>query len=538
MKQPLLTRLISLTLALCLCVLPTLALADTYLPDGEVTHTDFTLDVSLHADGFPQSKAHLSDWETFLNKLDIKGSIDTLAMFTPTSRVYLNGALRLNGKSQIPFVYDGYHSYRYLITPALNNEPLFFQMHNFLEFMLKPYYYMELPTQYMALLMYPEAAYWIGDSYYTPLTETLAAAKEEAISNAADEAALQDEQAADALANEAATPAVETQATTTDTTATLAPTATPQPTATPEPTVTPVPVVAEDGTITYNVPYEDLYELCENLDLIVNDDLDYSRAYFFFTCLLTDLYASDMTLEILGNLEAGLDAIDPDENGMTVVETADTTTCTLGDVDLFVKATQGDVTTMTLTLPTAEGYVLTFDYRWDKAATASGATLDATLTVTSDGEDAIVLSAQGTGLPREGDISGQGQITLAASGNMLQEDTAPFTLAFDWVRDATQKPYTLDLKADWIHPETGKPAISLHFNGTLSDVDKSVFAEGNYVQNDFFNLNETFLSEYKERLMPAFMLKVAPILLETPSGVLNDLYSFAEKNDILVSFVE
>ncbi|MDD3214097.1 MAG: hypothetical protein PHY64_10505, partial [Eubacteriales bacterium] len=66
MKRKFFTRLCALATALCLCVLPTLAAADTYLPDGEVTHADFTLGLSLHADGFPQGRAHLSDWEAFL----------------------------------------------------------------------------------------------------------------------------------------------------------------------------------------------------------------------------------------------------------------------------------------------------------------------------------------------------------------------------------------------------------------------------------------------------------------------------------------
>ena len=126
MKHTFFSRLCALALSLCLCVLPTLAAADTYLPDGEVTHTDFTLKLGLHADGFPQSKAHLSDWETFLNKLDLAGSADTLALFTPTSRTYLDAAFRINGKEELPFVMDGYHSYRYLLSPALNNESLFF----------------------------------------------------------------------------------------------------------------------------------------------------------------------------------------------------------------------------------------------------------------------------------------------------------------------------------------------------------------------------------------------------------------------------
>ena len=181
MKKTFFRRLLTRLTALCLCALPTLSVADTYLPDGDVTHADFTLGVQLHADGFPAGKAHLNDWETFLKKLDVKGSADSLAMFAPTSRVYVNAALRLDGKDQVPFVYDGYHSYRYLISPAFDNEVLFFQMHNFLEFMLKPYYYMELPTQYLGLLLYPEASYYIGDSYYTPVAEMIANAREAAL---------------------------------------------------------------------------------------------------------------------------------------------------------------------------------------------------------------------------------------------------------------------------------------------------------------------------------------------------------------------
>ncbi|HNW87347.1 MAG TPA: hypothetical protein PLP25_02005 [Candidatus Limiplasma sp.] len=527
MKQLFLRRLPALAMALCLCLLPTLSLADTFLPDGDVTHVDFTLGLQLHADGFPASKAHLSDWETFLNKIDLRGSMDALAMLTPQSRVYLNGAIRLNGKDQVPFVYDGYHSYRYLLSPALGNEVLFFQMHNFLEFMLKPYYYMELPTQYLALLMYPEAAYAIGDEYYSPIAAMIENAKQAAINGVAP----------DAEAGEDADMAEDSETDEGEADAALADGAEPE--AAADATVaaeTPVPAVAADGTVTFTVPYESLYEQCENLDLIVNDDPDLERAYFFFTCLLTELYASDMTLNTLGALEDVLDALDPDQQGMKVVQSPTGMTCTLGDTDVFVKTTDGDATAFTFTLPTPDGYQVTFDYGW-KPQTL-GATLNAKLTVLEDGEPSIVVTADGEGMPKEGDLSGEGKLTLSASGSAFDSPVAPFTLAFNWVRDAVQPPYTLDVTLDWLHPQTGKAAVSAHFNGTFNLADKSVFVEGDYPQNDFFNLNETFLEGYKERLLPSLALKFAPILLETPAGVLNDLYDFASKSNILVSFVE
>ncbi|MDD3213452.1 MAG: hypothetical protein PHY64_07250, partial [Eubacteriales bacterium] len=521
--------------------------ADTYLPDGEVTHADFTLGLSLHADGFPQGRAHLSDWEAFLNKLDLRGSIDSLALFQPYARTYLNGALRLNGKDQIPFVYDAYHSYRYLITPALANEPMFFQMHNFLEFMLKPYYYMELPTQYLALLLYPDAAYWIGDSYYEPIREAFENAREAALTG---ETPTVDETAGETTEETAPEGSDSTADTAAAADADSAETATPdefqvQPEAgdvaiiggADGPTQIYIAPGAEDGALTYTIPYEDLYELCENLDLVVNDDVDLDRAYFFFTCLLTEMYASDMTLDILGNLENELDTADPDESDLIVTETADSMTATLNGVELFRKTTTDGVTAFTLTLPTSAGYVLTFDYRWDPTA-ETGAALSAKLNVTIDGETAVELAADGTGLPREGDLGGQGSLTLTASGYTFENEIPPLMFNFDWARDAAVKPYTLALNIDWIHPETLKPAISLHFNGTLSTVDKSVFTDGQYPQNDFFNLNETFLDDYKAELMPSLILKLAPIVLNTPAGVIDDIYRFTKETDILVSFVE
>ena len=532
MKQMFLRRLPALAMALCLCLLPTLSVADTYLPDGDVTHVDFTLGLQLHADSFPASKAHLSDWEAFLQKIDLRGSMDTLAMLTPQSRVYLNGAIRLNGKDQVPFVYDGYHSYRYLLSPALGNEVLFFQMHNFLEFMLKPYYYMELPTQYLALLLYPEAAYAIGDEYYTPIANMIETAKQAALNGetpAGDTDGATADAQTDAEGDESGIAADDSGAVTEDTADSAADS---------EAVVaeTLAPAVAADGTVTFTVPYESLYEQCENLDLIVNDDPDLERAYFFFTCLLTEIYASDMTLNTLGALEDVLDALDPDQQGMKVVQTPTGMTCTLGDTDVFVKTTEGDATAFTFTLPTPDGYQVTFDYSW-KPETV-GATLAAKLTVLEDGEPSIVVSAAGVGMPKENDLSGEGRLTLDVSGKAFDSTIAPFTLGFDWVRDATKPPCNLDLTLDWIHPQTGKPALSLHFNGAFSPEDKSVFVEGDYPQNDFFNLNETFLEGYKQRLLPSLAFKFAPILLETPAGVLNDLYSFASQNNILVSFME
>ena len=71
-------------------------------------------------------------------------------------------------------------------------------------------------------------------------------------------------------------------------------------------------------------------------------------------------------------------------------------TCTLGDTDVFVKTTEGDATAFTFTLPTPDGYLVTFDYSW-KPDTI-GAALNAKLSVLEDGEPSIVVSAVGIGM--------------------------------------------------------------------------------------------------------------------------------------------
>ena len=85
---------------------------------------------------------------------------------------------------------------------------------------------------------------------------------------------------------------------------------------------------------------------------------------------------------------------------------------------------------------------------------------------------------------------------------------------------------------------TFKPALLLHFNGALKNVDRSVFVEGQYPQNDFFNLNESFLNEYKERMTKTLLLALAPIALEMPAGVLDDVFQFMDRTEILVSLLE
>ncbi len=485
-------------LVLCLVLPAAAAAADdnaTYLTREDAVHVDFTLGFGLHADGFPESGAHLQDWEAFLSRVELAGSLDGQAFLEPESRVYLDAALRIDGEPKIPFVYDGYHSYRYLISPMFMNDPIHFQMHNFFDFMLKPYYFMELPTQYLALFLYPNATYFIADSFYTPVKDMIAEAREEAMEEADGEVYLDED--SDALAEDAE---------------------------------------VGDSETTYVIPYERLFELCEELDYITTDDEGYDRVYYYFDTLLAELYASYMMTDTLSNLEFVLDELDPDEAGMTVTETPEGMTCTIGDTEVFTRSSIDGVTEISLRLPIPTDYWMTVDYRCENTGGANDISVAAA--VSYEDEPEVELTLTGQGLPAEGALSGGGTVTAEVDGNVFEETPQPLTLAFNWSRTAAELPCDLDLTVDWIHPGTGLPAFSVYFSGALSARDKSVFTEVVYEQNDFFSLNDMYLREYKDRWAPTVGLYLLPVALEMPCGVIDDIVNYMLDTDILISLIE
>ena len=112
----------------CLCMLPSLAFA--FNSDGSpVTRSDFVMELDVYADGFPKDgAAHYEQWQAFLDRISLRGTVDTQNPWMPLNRVYFNGGLYLDEKQTIPFEYDSYITFRYLRSPALGGESMHFQM--------------------------------------------------------------------------------------------------------------------------------------------------------------------------------------------------------------------------------------------------------------------------------------------------------------------------------------------------------------------------------------------------------------------------
>ena len=449
MKTTILHRIAAV--CLCLCMLPAFALAFNG-DESPVTRSDFTMELDLYADGFPNDgAAHYDQWQAFLDKLSLRGTVDTQNAWMPLNRVYFDGGLYLNDKLTVPFEYDSYITFRYLRSPALGGASVHFQMNNFLQFMLKGYYYMGLPTQYIALPIYPQAFVQLYQQYEEPLTKYLA------------------------------------------------------------------------GEGSRMIDYNTLYELCQELNLIVQEDLNY-RTYYLFTCLLFDLGLSDMLLEKLAYTEDWLDWLDPDSEGMTITVEDGTETWVLGETTVFEKNDEG----FTVYLPDYDGY----EYRF--TCQDVDGVLSAQAQVLQEEEEYLGVVMELSGLPEEGETEAEGRLDVSFSGSGYYYHLTDASFAFRYARTAEKLPYQTSLEIDWLHPETGLPAMGFKYQADCEEQPYTVLKERPYDnQDDFFNLNESFMAEYKERFLPTAALAAAPIMLEMPAGVMSDVIAFMDATGFL-----
>ena len=362
----------------------------------------------------------------------------------------LNGGLYLEEENKIPFLYDSYMTYRYLRSPALDwGEYVHFHMDNFFQFMLKGYYFMGLPTQLIALPMYPEAAVDLYERYMQPIS--------------------------------AAT--------------------------------------AGEGSRT--IDYDTLYDLCQELNLIVQED-EMERAYYFWTCLLFDVGLSDMVLDRLAYLEDWLDYLDPESEGMAITVDGEQESWVLGETTVFVRNADG----FTLSLPDYEGYEFRVSFSRSEACFRAQVLLEEA--------DYLSLHIQADQLPEADALDRQGRVTLTVTGDALYEEAAPVTLAYDFTRDSAALPCHSRLDLAWVHPQTDQPAIGFVYEGDHEQVDASVFVEKIYaLRQDFFTLNESYMAEYKARFLPTLALGAAPFLLELPAGIISDVFTFMNETGFL-----
>ena len=458
----------ALALLLALCLLPAAALGQAASPAEEwpvdssaVTRADFDLSVQLHADAFPaDGLTDYQGWETLLSKLRLSGVMDLQRFPRPNNRMYMEAQILLNDRELTRFSFEDYWGFRYVRSPALCNRSIHFQMDNYLEFMLKPYDYYELPTQYISLLTYPEVTAYLAESYEDALT----------------------------------------------------------------------PYFHGEGSRT--ISYDDLYQLCQDMDAVMTEARA-EQSYFFLLSLLIDLGMADQVYDGLSCLEDYLDWLDPEQEGMTITVEGDTDRYEVGGRTLFTRTRGEGELVFRLSLPTENDEELTLEYDQTPGANG-GMDVNARLTVSVQEETLIDLTLNADGLPKETDTQSTGTLNFAVSGSAVEEAACAFR--FRLTRSAAQPPFHVTFGADWLHPETEKPAVTLLYSADVEMKDESVLEDRIYDnQNDFFHLNDTYLEEYKRDFTLPLALTCAPLLMETPSGVLNDILRFCDETGILAT---
>ena len=449
-----------LALCLCICLLPVFAFAETRFEDVNdgtpVTHSDLELSFHLRADGYPDDGLmHYEDWEDFIGQISLRGSMDSQSFPSPFDRVYFDGGLYMDGKLTVPFEYDGYSCFRYVRSPALGGASVHFQMFNFFQFMLKPYYYLYMPTQYIGLALYPEAWIEMWQKYAGPVSEAVSGEGDRVIS------------------------------------------------------------------------YETLYELTQKLNDVVLVD-DYSKAYYFITCLLTDLRMDWTASDKLAAWDLLLEYLDPDKQGLTIAQTENGETWTIGETVIYERRSGDEEKTFVLTLPDPDGYEFSVTIG-QKAGQVTAEVL-----ILQDGETYFAVNGGIDGLPAEGSLTAGGEVWVEFSGSALYEEIAPLRLRYDYSRTAAQLPYDMSLTVDQINNETGKPCLGFDYKASVQELPYTALVLREYDdQEDFFHLNESFIAEYKERFLPTLALACAPIALKLPAGVLSDVIAYMDATGIL-----
>lgn len=119
-------------------------------------------------DGFSYLTPNHKSWKEFLEKFKLSGYAIYKDLFTVNEQIYMASNIYLNNRFLLDLDYTGNQQFYYIGSNALN-EKLHFNGYNYYEFMLKGYFFLNLPTPKIALLTYPYGLYMA----YKPINDFL-----------------------------------------------------------------------------------------------------------------------------------------------------------------------------------------------------------------------------------------------------------------------------------------------------------------------------------------------------------------------------
>ncbi len=470
MKRHWLVR--ALCLALCACLLALSALGE-----GEaqgISKTRFTLSAELDASAFPEDASpRLKDWQSFLGKLSLTGTLTARDFWGDNERRRYEAALCVGGKERLPFVLNLFDHHYWAKSPAFGGEQLFFNMMNFYEFMLKPYYFMGLPTNRLAFLLWPYGNYRMADMYVRTIAEAVAGEGTRTV---------------------------------------------------------PYDALCELASSLGDMYYEDWANFPPHYVLALLVDLGVDDWYMDIMAEegLTDLQS---WLDYLDPEQQGLTITQ--SGGAAAMRTE----YTIGGETLLTTQRAGDAENICMRLQNDIGFALQLDYDYAPAANGArlSATLAALRPDGSTGF-AMSAQGEGLPMAGMTQGEGKLCLAASGLRLGLEEGASlPFDFAFGWQSEGPEAPAHTDLWLSYLHPQTGKAAVTVRAAlDDLGEGDPSVFGrEILSYDNDVFGVNSGSLDELKKKIKLPLALSMVPVLMEAPAGVLNDVVELLSQTGVL-----
>lgn len=461
----------ALCLALCVCLSPLSALGE-----GEqqaVTETRFTVCAELDASAFPEATSRLKDWQTFLGKLSLTGTLTARDFWGDNERRRYDAALCVNGKATMPFVLNLHDHNYWMSSPAFGGETLFFNMMNFYEFMLKPYYFMGLPTNRLAFLLWPYGDYRMANMYVQPIAQAVAGEGTRTV---------------------------------------------------------PYEALCELAASLDNLYFEDWANFPAHFVLALLVDLGVEDWYMDIETEagLTEL---EGWLDFLDPEQQGLTITESGSGSPSRTE------YTIGGNTLLTVQRAGEAEVIRLRLENETGFGLRLDFDYTPAADGARLTATlATLRPDGSTGFVATVQGEGLPIAGMTQGEGKLRLAAGGLRLGLEEGTVlPLNLAFGWQSDAPEAPAHTDAWLSYLHPQTGKAAATVRATlDSAAKADASVFdLDGMYYCNDVFGVNSGSLDELKSKVKLPLALSMVPVLLEAPAGVLNDVVELLSQTGVL-----
>ena len=410
--------------------------------------------LEVDEDGFSQMSSNYKDWKEFLEKFSLTGFVQYADLFNKDEIIDTYNKLFINDKLMLDFDVNGNQQFYWVHSDALNQR-LHFNANNYYEFMLKGYFFLNLPTQKIAVLTYPFGLY----SAFKPFSDFI---KEY------------------------------------------------------------IDPIDHDMTI----PYAEIQKNISNVKQFL--DTNYISYQFFRSATMesgiSDIVYYDFTTadEYLASFADGQDMHISVQGNSKIFEIA--------GYEIIKYTKSEDEFDIKINLPQSlNGIAYVCNINLQKSSN-NNYNVDATLSLNMDESEYLRLYANATDLPIGISKKASGDINISVSGDGLgTTENLRFKHNIEDLGDNKYK-----IKFSYIDPSSNKEIISI-----LADTEKVKFRNERrlhkeaYSDEDYFSVNDQSIKNPKEALKVYAKKALIPLLVETPTGVLNDIFDFVDNNGLL-----